>query len=270
MSPADDAAALIKAGDPGAALKALQDAVRGNPENGRLRVFLFQLLCVEGQWNRALNQLEVCAEMDDGALGMREMYRGAVSCEALRSEVFSGKRAPMLFGEPEPWLAMLIESLLQSGRGDSAASASLRERALEEAPASRGILDGKAFDWIADADSRLGPVLEAVINGRYYWIPFNRISRMQIEAPEDLRDVVWAVANIQFSNGGEMPALIPTRYPGSESSEDGLTRLARSTSWIEIGTDAFAGLGQRLLATDSGDFPLLECRELEVTSDGAG
>ena len=32
-------------------------------------------------------------------------------------------------------------------------------------------IDGKAFAWMADADMRLGPVLEAVINGRYYWVP---------------------------------------------------------------------------------------------------
>ncbi|MGQ0697752.1 MAG: type VI secretion system accessory protein TagJ [Panacagrimonas sp.] len=252
----------VREGRPDLALAALQDAVRAKPGDAKLRVFLFQLLCVEGQWQRALNQLNVCAEMDPAALAMREMYRGAVSCEALRAEVFSGHRAPMLFGEPEPWLALLIESMLRAGAGEPEASASLRQRSFDAAPASSGTLDGTAFEWIADADPRLGPVLEAMVNGRYYWVPFTRLTRVVIEEPADLRDFVWIPANLQFSNGGETPALIPVRYPGSEKAGDGALALARKTEWQTQGNDLFTGLGQRLLATDAGEYPLLQCREI--------
>lgn len=253
---------FLREGQPDAALKALQEAVRAKPGDARLRVFLFQLLCVRGQWSRALNQLNVCAEMDAGALAMRETYRDAIGCEALRAEVFAGRRSPMLFGEPEPWVALLVESLLRSGAGDPQAAGSLRQQAFDSAPATTGTLDGQAFEWIADADMRLGPMLEAVVNGRYYWVPFARLEKVSFEPPEDLRDFVWAFANLKFSNGGEMPALVPTRYPGSENSADGLIALARKTEWIDLGGDLFGGLGQRLLATDVGEFPLLQCREL--------
>lgn len=251
---------LLREGDPESALASLQDAVRAKPGDPKLRVFLFQLLCVQGQWQRALNQLNVCAEMDASALAMREMYRGAVSCEALRTEVFAGRRAPMLFGEPEPWLALLIESVLRAGEPQAAAS--LRQQAFDAAPASTGTLDGAAFEWIADADPRLGPVLEAMVNGRYYWVPFTRLARVVIEEPTDLRDFVWVPANLQFSNGGETPALIPVRYPGSEKTADGALALARKTEWQDQGHDLFTGLGQRLLATDAGEYPLLQCREI--------
>ena len=40
----------------------------------------------------------------------------------------------------------------------------------------RGSLNGQPFEWVADADSRLGPVMEAIINGRYYWVPFARLA----------------------------------------------------------------------------------------------
>lgn len=253
---------LLRAGDTGGALASLQDAVRARPGDYKLRVFLFQLLCVSGQWERALNQLTVCAEMDAGALEMRETYRGAIACEALRSEVFAGKRAPMLFGEPEAWVALMIESLLRSGQGDAAGSAKLRAQAFETAAGLQGTLDGQPFEWIADADSRLGPILEAVVNGRYYWVPFSRLEKVSFEPPSDLRDFVWAFANLRFSNGGEVPALIPARYPGSEKSSDGQIALARKTEWLEIGDGAYAGLGQRMFVTDAGEFPLLQCREL--------
>ena len=47
----------------------------------KLRVFLFQLLCVLGQWERALTQLNVAAELDAQALAMAQMYREALQCE---------------------------------------------------------------------------------------------------------------------------------------------------------------------------------------------
>lgn len=260
---------LVREGHPDGALATLQDAVRTHPGDYRLRVFLFQLLCVEGQWQRALNQLNVCAEMDPLALPMREMYRGAVSCEALRADVFSGRRSPMLFGEPEPWLALMIESLLRSGAGEAAAASTLRKQAFDQAPTSAGTLDGQAFEWLADADMRLGPVLEAVVNGRYYWVPYTRLNKVHIEPPEDLRDFVWAPANLQFSNGGEMPALIPVRYPGTEKSTDGTLRLARKTEWTEISDGDFVGSGQRLLTTEAGEFPLLACRDIVFSAAAA-
>jgi protein involved in temperature-dependent protein secretion len=35
---------------------------------------------------------------------------------------------------------------------------------------------GNLFAWLADADVRLGPVLEAIVDGKYYWIPFGNLS----------------------------------------------------------------------------------------------
>ena len=58
------AADLLKTAGPAAALKALSDEVRARPADPKLRVFLAQLLCVLGQWERALNQLTVAAELD--------------------------------------------------------------------------------------------------------------------------------------------------------------------------------------------------------------
>ena len=257
-----DAEASLRAGDPEAALSHLQAAIRSQPADSRLRVFLFQLLSVLGQWERALNQLNVATELDASTLAMAQMYRETLRCEALRTEVFAGKRVPLLFGEPEQWLALLLESLLSSGRGDTAAAVRLREQAFDLAPPSSGRLDGTPFAWLADADTRLGPVCEAVINGRYYWLPFSRLASIDIEAPADLRDFVWAPAHFLFANGGEAVGVIPTRYSGSETAPDGAIRLARRTEWIEHGGD-YHGLGQRLLTTDEGEFPLLDIRRIE-------
>jgi type VI secretion system protein ImpE len=267
MPLSEAAERTLRDGDPHAALARLQEDVRARPSDAKLRVFLFQLLCVVGQWDRALNQLKVASELDALALPMAQMYGDAVRCEAIRDEVFDGKRSPMVLGEPEQWLALLIESRLLAGRGENAHSEELRLRAFDEAPPSSGNIDGRPFEWLADADSRLGPVMEAVINGRYYWVPFSRVREVKTEAPEDLRDLVWMPAHLQFQNGGESLALIPTRYPGSQAADDGFLALARKTSWEPIADEAYRGLGQRIIATDAGETPFLEIRALSISQD---
>ena len=252
----------LKQGDAVRALKLLTEQVRAHPQDAKLRVFLFQLLCVLGQWERALNQLNVSLELDAGTLPMVQTYREAIACETLRMQVFAGQKVPVLFGEPETWVALLIEALLRDGRGQPAAAQHLREQALALAPASAGTADGQVFTWIADADGRLGPTLEAIINGRYYWLPWSRLAKVDIDPPEDLRDAVWMPAHFEFTNGGDVVGLIPTRYPDTDLAAGNLLALSRSTDWRETAPGVFCGLGQRLITTDSAEFGLMDLRSV--------
>ena len=43
--------------DLAAELRRLQGEVRAHPDDAKLRIYLFQLLAVNGEWHRALNQL---------------------------------------------------------------------------------------------------------------------------------------------------------------------------------------------------------------------
>ncbi len=153
---------LLRAGQLSEALAALEAEVRTDPSNDKVRVFLFQLLSVMGDWERALNQLNVAAELDAVNLLMAQVCRTALNCEALRAEIFAGKRSPLVFGEPDDWISLLIQANQMIASQKYQASQELRERAFEVAPAIPGSIDGQRFQWIADADSRLGPVLEAI------------------------------------------------------------------------------------------------------------
>jgi len=255
---------FLAAGDPAQALAALQQQVREKPGDAKLRVFLFQLLSVLGQWERALAQLDVCGQLDHGTLSMVNTYREAIKCEAVRAAVFAGKTTPVVFGQPTQWVAMLIEALAQDAQGNAAQATHLRASAFEAAPVTPGTLDGESFDWIADADSRLGPVLEVVLNGRYTWVPFDALSAVTIEAPEDLRDMVWAPVQLTFANGGQSVALVPTCYPGTREQADGALKLARGTTWNPLGDEQYAGLGQRLISTSGPEAGLLDAREIRL------
>jgi len=255
---------LLRDCEPASALLALQEEVRAKPQDSRLRIFLFQLLCILGDWRRAHTQLSVLADLDPATLAMVEMYRGALHCEALRADVFAGRRTPLVLGEPLPWLGHLVEALKLEASACYGVAVELRQAALEQARTVPGEIDGAAFDWIADADSRLGPVCELILNGKYYWVPFERIERLSLEVPEDLRDVVWLPAHIRFANGGESVALVPSRYPHSENDLDSAIQLGRKTLWDEVAPGSFHSRGQRMFATSGGEYPLLTTRLIEL------
>jgi type VI secretion system protein ImpE len=257
-------------GRPEEALAQLQENVRKEPANPKLRTFLFQLLAVLGRWERALTQLNVAGELDSGNLLMVQTYREAIQCEVLRGDVFAGRRTPLLFGEPERWVALLVEALRLDADGHFAEAMKLRSEAFELAPATPGSINGVGFEWIADADTRLGPTLEAIVNGKYYWIPFQQIRKIELDVPVDLRDVVWMPALFTWGNGGQATGLIPTRYPGSEKAQDALIQLARKTDWDESAEGVSRGLGQRLLATNIEDYALMDTRLIELNFGAGG
>jgi type VI secretion system protein ImpE len=261
MSAAQD---LFRHGDLRGCLTELQGDIRRHPADAAPRVFLAQLLMVTGDWERAITQLSVAAEMDAAAIPMKHAYTAAIQCERLRDDVFQGKRSPLVLGEPPEWIALLWQALSLEAAERAGEAAELRAWALEQAPATAGTLNGAAFDWIADADSRLGPVLEVLLSGRYYWAPFARIASIDFDAPVDVRDLVWIPAQLTFRNGGQADALVPVRYPQSECASDDALRLSRKTEWRDLGHEAFSGLGQRVLTTSSDELALLEVRAIKL------
>lgn len=258
----------LRAGNVDEALEALQNEIRKAPGNAKYRVFLFQLLSVLGRWDRALTQLKVSGDLEPANLPMVQTYRELLRCEVMRERVFAGQKTPLIFGEPENWTALLVEALRLNAQGEHDKAEKVRGEAFEQAPTTSGTIDGTAFEWIADGDSRVGPMLEVIVNGRYSWLPFHLIQSIRVEAPEDLRDLVWMPSTVTLATGGEVVAFVPTRYPGTEKSDDGPLRLARRTDWQEV-PGGYFGLGQRILVTSEGDHPLLDVREIELQTGDA-
>ncbi|MBV8911625.1 MAG: hypothetical protein JOZ05_01145 [Acetobacteraceae bacterium] len=243
--------------------------MRRAPRDSKLRTFLFQMFCITGEWDRALNQLKVAHELDRKAEAMATTYAAAIRCEVLREKVFRGERRPTVLGDPGDWVPLVIEAnrLLASGQPEEAAK--LRDAGFDAAPATPGAINDIGCEWIADADPRLGPIIEAVIDGKYMWIPYQRVKALNMEPPADLRDQVWMPARFTWTNDGEAVALIPTRYPGSATSNDPAIQLARKTDWTELGEDWSIPIGQRVLVSDAEDVALMDLRKLSLLNASA-
>ncbi len=261
MTPED----YLKQGDLNESLRLLQEQVKKQPANSEYRIFLFQLLSIMGQWERALTQLRVVKELDDKAIALAQMYQQIIICEQFREQVFSGSKKPLIVGEPNKWIALLIQALKLATEEKYVASLELRSQAFEEAPKIAGTINDDAFVWLADSDVRIGPVIEAFINGRYIWTTLENLSDIIIEKPADLRDLVWLPAHFTWKNGGENYGLLPTRYPYSYQS-DPLLALSRKTIWQEYSNDLSIGYGQKMWITDIADYPMMETWIIKIHS----
>ena len=174
---------LLKEGKPAEALAALQAEVRAAPTDGKLRVFLFQLMAVMGQWERAATQLKVCNDQDPSTLLMSQVCGLTLAAENLRAEIFAGQpHAESCSAKLDEWIGWMLQANKHFSQGEFAAATEFRDKAFEAAPATSGKLNGQDFEWIADADQRFGPILEAIIDGKYYWVPFSNIREITIEA----------------------------------------------------------------------------------------
>lgn len=255
---------LLASGDVAAARQQLIEEVRANPGDVGVRMFLFQMCALLGEWDRAKAQLETLAKLDPEARMLSVAYTQCIAAEQTRAAVFAGtETAAMLY--PVAWGDALVAAIRARQQGDAAAADALYAEAFDAAPTTAGTTDtGISFDWIADADPRLGPVTEAIIAGRHGLMPFCALESLTITPPSDLRDTVWIQAEFGIAGGARVAGFVPLRYPGSETSDDAAIVRGTATGWAEDAGGEYP-LGHRLFAfSDESEVPVQELRELTL------
>lgn len=243
---------LLRDGDLDGARSALVEIVRARPADVEARMFLFQLLALLGEWDKARTQVNALASMSPEAQMLSAAYGAAIEAERLRIEVFAARAAPPVLTRGSPWATDLADALGHFAAGRIAEGEAARERAFDAAPDTPGTLDGTRFEWIADADSRFGPAFEVIIAGQWGLMPFDAVQSITSEGACDLRDVVWYPVQLALRTGQSVAAMMPARYPGSEADEASAIRLGRRTEWREAPWGDM-GIGQHLLQLSDGD-----------------
>ena len=87
-----DADELLRAGDLEGARLALNEAAKRAPSDQSVRMFLFQLLCLMGQWDKAKIQLRTLAGLSPEAQMLAVTYNLAIDAEIVRAKVFMMRR----------------------------------------------------------------------------------------------------------------------------------------------------------------------------------
>jgi type VI secretion system protein ImpE len=233
-----DALSLYRAGQLQAAIQALGDELKKQPLDAKRRIFLFELLCFAGEYDRAEKHLNILSDANPQAAAGAMLYRSALHAERERQDMFARGTFPLGTTHPTPG----------------------------------GELNGEKFDGIADADPRIGAHLEAFIAGSYTWIPFAYIEAIETEPPKRLRDLLWIPAvlhttsEFRLQDLGEV--LLPVIAPLSSRDSDDEVRLGRTTVWRDDPEYGQLPVGQKLLLCGEEEQPFLEIRKL--TFDHAG
>jgi type VI secretion system protein ImpE len=223
----------LRAGNLKEAVQELNEQVRRNPLDPKLRTFLFELLCFAGEYDRCGKQLEVLAQAgNEPAIGTL-LYQAALRAEKERQRFFAEKEY-----QSRP----------------------------EANPSASGVCNGRTFYGICDQDPRIGARLEVFAAGSYMWIPFEHIAKVTIQPPARLRDLIWIPAQVHAADsfqGRDLGnVLLPALSPGSWRHPDDLVRLGRATVWETLEDGSEVPFGQKMLVVDEEEVPILELRNL--------
>jgi type VI secretion system protein ImpE len=230
---------LFEAGKVRDAQMQLAAHLREHPTDLAQRTFLFELLCFSGDFDRAEKQLGVIAQHSPDAQTGAVLYYAALHAEKTRHQVFAN----------------------QDFSKDQAAFS------------PPGMLNGRPFQILNDADRELGPRLEVFAAGAYLWIPFQHIDSVEIRPPQRLRDTLWVPAVVRtrssFKNPDLGEVLIPAIYPFSWRHPDQSVWLGRATDWMTDDEGNEYPAGQKMLLLDGEEIPFLEIRSLDFVATQA-
>jgi type VI secretion system protein ImpE len=241
----------------------LVDTVKRAPGDAAARMFLWQVMALSGEWDKAGSQLRQLAQVSAEAQMLATVYDQAMAAEKTRADAYAGQAPFNVLVASSPWIVTLAKSLDALAGKDAATAERLRDEAFEAAGDTPGVIGEQKFGWIADVDPRLGPCFEAIVAGAWGLVPFEAVSWIKTEGPRDLRDVIWLPVQMMLRSGQSAAALMPARYPGSETLA-GEFQLGRSTAWIER-SGGEVPVGQKLWTTDGDiEFGLLDFNELQL------
>ena len=254
---------LFDAGKLDQAIEELLREVKANPSDVNNRTFLFELSCFAGDWTRAERQLDVVGHQSTQAeLGVM-IYRANIKAQQERRRLFTEGVQPHFLKEPPGYIDLHIKAIDQIRQGRLKEARATLDQAEEERPAIAGTFDGKEFTDFRDYEDLVAPVLELIVKDKYVWLPFEQIKRMEIAPPKVLRDLLWANARVEATDGTIGEVYVPSLYEGTSENENDQARLGRMTDWKQIDDDLYRSVGLRLFAVDGEEKSLFEATRVE-------
>lgn len=247
------------------AIAAAAAAVKANPNDLAGRGFLCELLCFAGDLERADKQLDALGQLDPQSLLGVALWRQLVRAEQARGQLYSDGRLPEFLDKPSPQLELRLEATVRLREGQPQAAADLLRAAEDQRAHPSGTCDGRAFDDLRDLDDLTASFFEVLTTtGKYYWIPMERVERIELPACQRPRDLLWRRAQMVVRDGPDGEVYLPALYSGSAGAADQRVRLGRVTEWLEGERAPVRGIGQRTLLVGDEARPILEISTLEI------
>jgi type VI secretion system protein ImpE len=264
-----DAKQLFDSGNLQGAISQLTADVKASPLELRNRIFLFELLCFAGDFQRAERQLDAVAQVSGDVkteLGV-QMYRQILQAEDIRGKIIKGEsRQPKFLFEPPSYTALHLQALTKLKDQHFDEMEALLNESSKLQKNLPGQIDNVPFEDFRDGDDLLAPFLEVFIQADYVWLPLEQVLRFEIQAPRTLRDLLWIPAKIELPEQPATDVFIPVRYCGSSGHPDDSVKLGRMTVWEPVGEEKNLGKGQRTFLIGGDERSLLEIRKIEFAA----
>jgi len=251
-------AELLKTGRLSEAIERVAEEVKAKPNDLAARTFYFELLALNGDLDRAAKQLDVLAN-STGEMGA--FYASALQAERERRNFFHGGPRPRVLAEPA-YATAYLEAVEHYAAGKSDAAME-RLQSAEGERSLRAVLNGGEVRELNDSHDLLGPFLELVIDNHYAWVPWDAIQSLTIPEPRYLRNTVWIPASLALHSWDQGEVLLFSLYVDSHLQEEDV-KLGRRTIWEQNPAGFTIAYGQRVIAADDRDWPILEIRTVEV------
>jgi type VI secretion system protein ImpE len=243
------------------AVERQESIVAERPGEVSPRVVLIELLLFTGRLDDVRSHLAIISSDDPAWPATARTFRQLIRAERLRSHRV---RRPLILPEPPAahakarWLA--IRNLRD---GDPTRAVRWIDKADERSPALRGFLDGREFAELRDADDRFASVLEAFVDGRYVWFPWEAVSRVKLEPAKFALDRFARYASVRLRDGVEFQAYLPLLYPGSHE-EEGEFAVGLETDHICPDGGPVRCIGGKELIVDDVEIPLGDVTMIEL------
>ena len=249
------------------AVETLTGEVKAHPSDTSLRVFLFELLSLSGDLERAARHLEVIALQGDVVTNSIavQVYRQLLTAEHVRRQVFHGEALPKFVLTPPAYLdnyVVLLKTLARRTK-DVASAAAAAEDGL---PDISGRFGEREFSTIRDADDRVAPVIEVFHGADYLWLPIEQVTRLRVTRPRNLRDLVWTHATVETYESSVGDVFVPALYVDTHAHTDNQVRLGRMTAWEAVDDAIVCGAGLRTFLVDDEEVSLFDLQNLEIAA----
>lgn len=258
---------LYQAGQLADAVAASLNEVKQKPQDPGARAFLCELLCFSGDLERADRQLDTIGQQSPEAMVGVALIRQLIRAETARRQFFDEGRIPEIIDQPSASLQKQMEASILYREGDVSRAAELLAEAEEARPRVSGVCDGQRFDDWRDLDDLIGGVFEVLTsNGKYYWIPVDRVETLEFAELGRPVDLLWRRVHMIVRGGPDGEVYLPMLYAGTHLLEDDRLRLGRATEWSGDEDGLVRGTGLRTVLIGDQDRTLLEIGQVEFDS----
>ena len=261
---------LFRAGNLNDAIAAANAEVRRKPGDLGGRVLLAELLIFAGNLERADTILDAASQADPSAAIVAAEFRQLLRADLARRQFARVGRVPEFLDEPTAPLraALAAQVALRGGdAGEAAARAAEAEALRPRVPGSLKQEGGEiAFDDFRDVDDLCAGFFEVLTtNGKYYWVPTERVAAIQFHPPLRPRDLVWRRATISVNRGPDGEVYIPAIYDSADPDLPDNYRLGHGTDWTGGQAGPVRGIGQRVFLAGDDAYPIMEIAELSFS-----